>query len=212
MLETLATQSAQLGSAAPLLFALLLLVSTVVPFSGYSALLVAAGYLFGLRLGFVLVYPTSVLGSCLAFIIGRRLPIRLRQKLPPKVIQLQTLIGDGGFSALFLLRCIPIPFALSSLFLGSISPPIPLRTYALANAAALVRLVANVYLGENARRLLDGDGNEGDARQASKISACVSMGGVLALLALTGTLGRRALVRRAAAQGISGKTNSLRSP
>lgn len=204
MLDAVVRSLEQLGPWAPFAFGLLLLISTVLPFFGFSVLIVAAGSLFGFRLGFLIVYPTSVLGACLAFKLGRWLPQRLRDRLPRRVLQLQCMLGEGGFSMLLLLRCAPLPFAASSIFLGSIGtsvgsavPPIPLGRYAAANAIALVRLSANVLLGSCIQDLLatpdENGADTGSNTSSARLSTYIGIGSALAMLAVMGNVGRLVL-------------------
>ena len=58
---------------APLACAYLVLTG-ILPLPGFGPLVVASGFLFGYPKGFLLVYPSAVLGSCLGFCAGRRLP------------------------------------------------------------------------------------------------------------------------------------------
>jgi uncharacterized membrane protein YdjX (TVP38/TMEM64 family) len=155
----------------------------------FNLLLLGAGSLFGLPLGFAVVYPSAILGACAGFRIGRRLPEALRRRIPHKLTVLQDALAEGGFVTMLLLRLTPLPFAPSNVFLGSI-PGIPFSTYVLATAAGFLRLVANVFIGSQLRGMIDGQG--------TLIESALLLVGALAFALALGNTGRLLLKRRAA--------------
>mgnify|MGYP004356393963 CR=1 FL=1 len=76
--EALSSQLDALGAVGPLCFCLFLIIAGMIPVPGFGALVVASGFLFGFPHGFMLVYPSAVVGSVLGFALGRRLPAKLR--------------------------------------------------------------------------------------------------------------------------------------
>merc|ERR1711920_431492 len=188
-LEMLDSLVQQLGSAAPPLYALLLVISGFVPLPGFGVLILAAGFLFGFPLGFAIVYPSAVIGSCMAFSVGRSMPSWLRRRLPTVLVDLQGSVSQGGFTILLLLRLTPLPFAFSNLFLGSI-PGIPFMRYAAATSLGFLRLSANVFLGSQMAHATDGDGG--------RVEKVIGIVGAMAFIAATGTLGKHMLKRNAA--------------
>uniref|UniRef100_A0A7S4B033 VTT domain-containing protein n=1 Tax=Chrysotila carterae TaxID=13221 RepID=A0A7S4B033_CHRCT len=189
-LEQLASYVEWFGPMGPPLYSLLLVISGFVPLPGFGVLILAAGFLFGFPLGIAIVYPSAVLGSCLAFKVGRSLPERYRQRLPKVLLDLQGAVHQGGFTVLLLLRLTPMPFAFSNLFLGSIRG-IPFMRYACATALGFLRLSANVFLGSQMARAAEGQG--------STMERAIGIGGTVAFVAVIGNVGRLMLKRRAAA-------------
>eukprot|EP00962_Isochrysis_galbana_P035369 scaffold12123_cov128-Isochrysis_galbana.AAC.3 len=180
---------ASLGPVGPPAYALVVVVSGLLPLPMFNLLLLGAGSLFGLPLGFAVVYPSAILGACVGFRVGRQLPEWLRRRIPQKLTVLQDALAEGGFVNLLLLRLTPLPFAPSNLFLGSI-PAIPFSTYVLATAVGFIRLVANVFIGSQLRGMIDGQG--------TFVESAVLMGGALAFALAVGNTGRLLLKRRAA--------------
>lgn len=195
-LELLDSYVRRLGSAAPPLYALLLVISGFVPLPGFGVLILSAGYLFGFPLGFAIVYPSAVIGSCMAFSVGRSMPECLRRRLPRVLVDLQGSVRRGGFSILLLLRLTPLPFAFSNLFLGSISD-IPFMRYAAATAIGFLRLSANVFLGSQMAKATDNDGGW--------VEKAITIAGATAFIALTGTLGKHMLKQNAARHAVESK-------
>ena len=94
------------------MYCLFLILSGSLPLPGFGMLVVASGFLFGFPYGFFLVYPSAVLGACIAFLVGRRIPESWRSRFfPKKLLQLQDAVAQGGFTTLLLLRLTPLPFA-----------------------------------------------------------------------------------------------------
>jgi len=188
-LEMLDSYVQQLGSAAPPLYALLLVISGFVPLPGFGVLILAAGFIFGFPLGVAIVYPSAVVGSCMAFSVGKLMPGWLMRRLPVMLLDLQDVIVEGGFTILLLLRLTPLPFAFSNLFLGSI-PGIPFTRYASATALGFLRLSANVFCGSQMAKLAEGEG--------SWVERAIAITGAMAFMTVTGTLGKTMLKRTAA--------------
>jgi uncharacterized membrane protein YdjX (TVP38/TMEM64 family) len=178
-----------LGPAGPPAYALLVVVSGLLPLPMFNLLLLGAGSLFGMPSGFGIVYPSALLGACVGFRVGRQLPETLRRRIPQKLTVLQDALAEGGFVTLLLLRLTPLPFAPSNLFLGSI-PAIPFWTYLLATAIGFLRLVANVFIGSQLRGMIDGQG--------TFVESAILVGGAVAFALAVGNTGRLLLKRRAA--------------
>lgn len=153
-------------------------------------LVVASGFLFGFPRGFALVYPSALTGSMIAFLIGRKLPPKWRNKMPKALTSLQSAVHSGGFTTLFLLRLTPLPFAFSNLFLGS-TAGVPFWSHAGATALGFLRLALNSYLGTMLGETLKG-GAGADGGSAT-LERALTVGGTLCAMAAMGNVGRRML-------------------
>ncbi|EOD13972.1 hypothetical protein EMIHUDRAFT_246535 [Emiliania huxleyi CCMP1516] len=178
-----------LGPFAAPVYALSLVVSGMIPLPAFNVLVLGAGSLFGVTLGFGVVYPAALAGASLGFFLGRRMPASLRRRIPQKLTMLQGALADGGFTTLLLLRLTPLPFAPSNLFLGSI-PAVPFGTYIAATALGFLRLCVNVLIGSRVRGMIDG---EGTALEQGLVA-----GGALTFALALGNICRMLLKRKAA--------------
>lgn len=177
-----------LGPLGPPAYAAVVVASGFIPLPLFNLLLFGAGSLFGVPLGFAIVYPSAILGACAGFRIGRQLPDSLRRRIPQKLTALQDALADGGFVTLLLLRLTPLPFAPSNLFLGSI-PAVSFFTYVLATAVGFLRLLANVFIGSHLRGMFDGQG--------TFVESAILVVGALAFALAIGNTGRLLLKRKA---------------
>lgn len=106
--------------SAVLQFGLIYIVATALSIPGAAVLTLAAGALFGLTLGTILVSFSSTIGASLAFLISRYL---LKEKVGTLVGQRLERLNDGikreGGFYLFSLRLVPVlPFFLINLGMG----------------------------------------------------------------------------------------------
>jgi uncharacterized membrane protein YdjX (TVP38/TMEM64 family) len=141
-----------LGALGPVLFALAYMLLTVVLFPA-SILTLAAGTLFGLKIGFFSALVGANLGALCSFLLGRSF---LRQRVVlwtaahPKFRFLDAAIAKQGFKIVLLCRLSPIfPFILLNYFLGLTS--VRTGAYVLGNLLGMVP--ANfvfVYVGATA--------------------------------------------------------------
>ena len=105
-----------------------------------GVLRVAAGFLYGLGWGAVLVFPLDALSGFIGFTLARtvlRGPVQRRLRGHPKLAALEAAADAGGFGLVALLRLTPaLPFSGINYALGVTR--IPARTYVLASVVGLI--------------------------------------------------------------------------
>ena len=125
-------------------------VAAVVVFVPASLLTLAAGAIFGLVEGTLYVFVAAVLGSCLAFLVGRhaaRSAVERRIAGNPRFAAIDRAVGRQGRWIVFLLRLsIVFPFNLLNYALGLTS--VRFVDYAAASIGMLPGTVLYVYLGK----------------------------------------------------------------
>ena len=135
-------------------FAALYVVVSLVPGGPASGMTVAAGAIFGLGWGTLVVSVSSTTAATLAFLLARTLlRERIEQKLAhhPKLQRLSRAIARKGGRMVALVRLSPIfPFTLTNYALGL--TPIRTSTYVLVSwLTMLPGTLAYVYLGTAVR-------------------------------------------------------------
>ncbi len=137
-----------LGSVAPIIFGLVYILATVLLVPG-SLLTLAAGALFGLWKGTLLVLVAATLGASAAFLIARYLArerVAHRVQRDARFAAIDRAIGQAGLRIAVLLRLSPVvPFNLLNYTLGITS--IRFRDYLIACAAMLPGTLLYVYYG-----------------------------------------------------------------
>ena len=136
------------GMAGMAAFAGLYVLSTVLVVPG-SALTLAAGFLYGLGGGLVVVVPASLVGASAAFIVARWLArdwAMARFARHPRLGALEQAISGNGGWVVFLLRLSPVvPFSILNYLLGITR--LRFRDYAIASALGMLPgTVLYVYL------------------------------------------------------------------
>jgi uncharacterized membrane protein YdjX (TVP38/TMEM64 family) len=120
-LALLEARVGELGLWGPLLFGLFYAVAVLLLLPSWL-LTMAAGALFGLVLGTVVVSLASTTGAALAFLIARRLArdgVQQRLGNSPRLQALDQAIREGGWKIVVLLRLSPaVPFTLQNYFYG----------------------------------------------------------------------------------------------
>ncbi|MCC6997342.1 MAG: TVP38/TMEM64 family protein [Deltaproteobacteria bacterium] len=105
-----------------------------------GVLRVAAGFLYGLGWGALLVFPLDALSGFIGFTLARtvlRGPVQRRLRGHPKLAALEAAADAGGFGLVALLRLTPaLPFSGINYALGVTR--IPARTYVLASVVGLI--------------------------------------------------------------------------
>ncbi|OQK17931.1 hypothetical protein AU255_08740 [Methyloprofundus sedimenti] len=137
----------ELGPWASVGFIALFIVLTPFFFS-VDVLCVIAGTLFTLSDAIVYVMIATMLASAVIFYLGRYVVREKAQKLlqqHPKLNMLNQIIDENGFKVIFLLRLLPIPFALLS-YVFSISR-IRFLPYWIATTGLFIYNTALVYFG-----------------------------------------------------------------
>ncbi len=136
------------GPTAPLLFILAYVVAVVALVPG-SILTLAAGAMFGVVMGVVVVFIAATTGASLAFLIGRhvaRSAVERRLSRDPRFASIDRAVGRQGMKIVFLLRLTPVvPFNLLNYALGVTR--VSFRDYLVASAGMLPATVLYVYTG-----------------------------------------------------------------
>ena len=139
----------QWGVVAPIAFVLLYAASVVVLIPA-SVLTVAGGALFGLTRGVAYSFCGAVLGSTLAFLLGRHVARRLverRLASMPRFVVIDRAVSAQGRRIVFLLRLSPIvPFNFLNYALGVTN--ISTRDFVIASVGMLPGAVMYSYAGK----------------------------------------------------------------
>ncbi|GIW73140.1 MAG: hypothetical protein KatS3mg102_2682 [Planctomycetota bacterium] len=146
-----------LGAVAPVVFGLIYVLATVLLIPG-SVLTLAAGAVFGLGLGLVVVSLASTAGAALCFLIARHVArARVARWLEhyPKVRAIDRAVGERGWKIVALLRLSPaLPFNVQNYLYGLTA--IGFWPCVLASwLAMLPGTLLYVYLGHAARQGLE---------------------------------------------------------
>lgn len=144
-----------LGAVGVAVYVAAYILATVVMFPG-SLLTLGAGFLYGPVWGTLLVFPTSLAASTIAFLLGRSVArewIKRRIEQTPRFLAVDTAVAANGFKVVFLLRVSPIfPYALLNYALGLTQ--VRLRDYILASALGMLPgTFLYVYLGSSVTNL-----------------------------------------------------------
>ncbi len=170
-----------LGHFGPVIFVALYVLATVLFVPGI-VLTVAAGAIFGILLGTILVSLGSTLGAAAAFLIARYLARRQVADLVrrrPRLAAIDAAIGEGGWRIVALLRLSPVvPFNLQNYLYGL--TPVGFGRYVLASwIAMLPGTVMYVYIGHVTGTALAG------GRERSWIEWMLLGAGLLATIAVS---------------------------
>ena len=167
------------------------IVATVLIMPG-SVLTLAAGFVFGLPLGLVLVSAGSVLGAVSAFLVGRffaRDWVAERIATLPRMRALDMATQHEGFTIVFLARLSPVfPFNLLNYAFGLTA--VRLRDYFLASwIGMLPGTILYVYIGSVAKDLTELTSGGIQSGMAGRVLLLV---GLAATLVLTVIITRKA--------------------
>jgi len=174
-----------LGAAGPVVMILVYVAATVLLIPG-SALTIAAGTLFGLRTGFLVVFLGANLGALCAFLLARTF---LRDRVVwwaesrPKFRALDRAIGQQGFKMIFLSRLSPaFPFTLLNYLLGLTA--VRTGAYVLANLFGMLPgAFLYVYIGAAARDAIAGpDGTTDIYQRLLKYVGLLATGAVVVII------------------------------
>ena len=138
---------AGMGHWAGLGFIILFVLLTPFLFS-VDVLCVIAGALFSLGSAIAYVLAATMIAAAVIFYIGRHMAkdkVQLVLQKHPKLTMYEQLIDAGGFKVIFLLRLLPLPFALMS-YLFSITR-IQFLPYWIATTGIFIYNSAIVYFG-----------------------------------------------------------------
>ncbi|GAB4567348.1 MAG: hypothetical protein Tsb0020_19840 [Haliangiales bacterium] len=189
------------GALGAALYGAIYALATVLWIPG-SLLTIAAGFLYGLVAGTLVVLPSALLGATLAFLVGRffaRDFIRQKVAAYPRMAAVDAAIGERGFTVILLLRLSPLfPFILLNYALGLTDAR--LRHYVLASAIGMIPgTFLFVYLGTlvtDAAALAAGQRPDGGLAQT-----LLFWGGLAATATVTVLISRLAKRRLRAALG-----------
>jgi uncharacterized membrane protein YdjX (TVP38/TMEM64 family) len=189
LLPELARWVAAQGAAAPLFFVAAYVMATVLLVPG-SLLTLAAGALFGLWRGTIIVLLAASTGATAAFLIARYLArerVARRVQRDPRFAAIDRAIGASGLRIVVLLRLSPVvPFNLLNYALGITS--VRIRDFLIACVAMLPGTLLYVYYG---RVIGDVAALAAGARAERDTTYYVLLGvGLIATIAVTALLTR----------------------
>jgi uncharacterized membrane protein YdjX (TVP38/TMEM64 family) len=180
------------GLGGALLFLLAYILGTLLFVPG-SILTLTAGFLYGVGGGFLVAMPGSLIGSLLAFLLGRtvlRGPTERLLRRHPRFLAVQGAVSDNAFRVVALLRLSPlVPFNLLNYGLGVTR--VPLGPYLLASALGMLPgALLYLYAGS----LLTGVGAvlSGQRPDTGWAGRLLFVGGLLATVAAVAVIGRAA--------------------
>ena len=143
-----------LGSWAPIFVVIFYILACVLMMPGLI-ITIAAGFLFDLLWGTIIVSIASTIGACAAFLIGRTLArrwIEQRVRSQPKFAAIDSAVGQEGFKIVLLTRLSPIfPFNLLNYAYGLTK--VKFWSYAVASWVGMIPgTVMFVYIGSAIRK------------------------------------------------------------
>lgn len=195
LLPGLAARVATLGPLAPLGFVAAYALAAVAFVPG-SVLSLAAGALFGLRLGVPVVFAGATLGGSIAFLLARtvaRARVARAVASDPRFAALDRAIGADGRRMVFLLRLSPVvPFNVLNYALGLTT--VRFVDYLVASVGMLPGTVLYVYYGKVAGDVAALAGGATPPRgMAHYLVLGVGLAATVAVTVLVSRLARRAL-------------------
>jgi uncharacterized membrane protein YdjX (TVP38/TMEM64 family) len=163
-----------------------------------SILTLAAGALFGLLQGTILVSVASVTGATAAFLIGRTMArdwVSHKVESMRRFRALDRALAHGGFTVVLLTRLSPlIPFNLLNYAYGLTA--VKLRDYVLASwIGMLPATVLYVYVGSAAASIAKIARGEVEAGMAGRIFFVIGLAATVAVTVLVTRLASRTLER-----------------
>ncbi len=177
--------TASLGAWGPVVIAAAYIPATVLMIPG-SIPTLGSGFAFGVVWGTVAVSIGSVLGSSLAFVIGRTVArdwVRSKMKDSPKLQAIDRAVGEQGFKIALLIRISPaFPYNLMGYVFGI--TPISFRDHLFASwIGMLPGTIMYVYIGATARSL--SEVAAGGMEQQSNLQLALFGVGLLATIIVT---------------------------
>lgn len=181
------------GIWGPVVFALGYVLATLLFIPG-SLLTAAAGFVFGLGQGSLIVIVSATLGANLAFLLGRyaaREAIEKRLEGNRKFQKIDQAIAREGRKVVMLLRLSPVfPFSLLNYGLGLTG--VGFRDYLIACVAMIPGTFLYVYYGYTAKSLAELAGGS-DRGTGQWVFLMVGLLATLAVTAVVTRIARRAL-------------------
>ncbi|CAG8560620.1 9839_t:CDS:2 [Paraglomus occultum] len=127
----------------------LVALSSFPPIPGYSALVLACGFIYGFPLGFVPAFAGAVIGATASFWLFRKAFKKYVRRLLANrgnFAALSVAVQEGGFKIIFLIRLSPFPFTYSNAFFASLHT-VSFPTFLLATVLSLPKLFAHIFIG-----------------------------------------------------------------
>lgn len=186
-----------LGIWGPLVFILGYAAATVAFIPG-SLLTLAAGAIFGLAKGTILVFAGAALGSSLAFLVARYLArgaVERRLQSAPRFATIYRAVASQGMKIVFLLRLSPVfPYNLLNYALGLTG--VRFRDYVVASIGMLPGTFLYVYYGKALGSLAAvAGGAEADRGLAYWLVLGLGLGATIVVTTIVTRIARRALQR-----------------
>jgi uncharacterized membrane protein YdjX (TVP38/TMEM64 family) len=186
VLQNALLQVRSLGAIGSIAFIGIYILATVLFLPG-SILTLGGGALFGVILGSVYVFIGALIGSTLAFLIGRYLARNwIAQKIAenPKFKAVDEAIAREGFKIVLLTRLSPIfPFNLLNYALGITQ--VSLKDYLLGAIGMIPGTITYVYIGSLAGNLATLGGNQPANPQSQTAQWVIRVIGFIATIAVT---------------------------
>lgn len=143
----------QMGPWGPVVIVLLYVVAGVLMLPG-SILTLGTGFLYGVPMGFLIVWIANTVGACAAFLVGRTIArdwVARRLARNEKLATLDDAVEENGFKIALLTRLSPA-FPYSFLNYAFAFSKITFRQYALATWLGLIPgVLMYVYIGASLR-------------------------------------------------------------
>lgn len=196
-LGTLLAWTAAHRETAWIVYVLLYVLATVAFLPGLI-LTIAAGVIFGLATGIVLVSIASLLGATAAFFVGRTIArdwVSTRIEAWPRFRALNRALGERGFWIVLLTRLSPVfPFNLLNYAYGISA--VRAREYVLASWIGMLPATAlYVYAGTAAASLTAALSGEVDTGTGGQVLLWFGLAATVAVTVLVTRLASRALER-----------------
>jgi len=170
------------------------IVATLIFIPG-SLLTAAAGFIFGLWQGTLLVAVAATLSACTAFLLGRSLArgfVETHIAKSPRFAALDQAVSREGLKIVMLLRLSPVfPFSVLNYGLGLTG--VRFRHYFLACVAMLPTTFLYVYYGYTAKNVAELVGGGGSLDPAQWALLLVGLVATLAVTVVVARIARRAL-------------------
>jgi len=150
-------QIQQLGWLSPFVLAIAHILCVAGCFPGSVMFEWAAGLVFGVSLGFILILISKSIGGGLGFLLGRNFFRKwVQEKLvdSPKLQKIFSLIGKDGWKIALFLRISPLPSWLNTY--GLALTPISFKDFMIATILGSIPMIMqNVYVGSIVQNLSD---------------------------------------------------------
>lgn len=150
-LETLSVALKEMGIGGIVIMWSMIFITTFPPLSGYSTFITLSGFSFGFVQGFIISYTAALVGAIIVFLLSRAFFQSSMNTLLSKSKSLKGVVRaveKKGFKLLFLIRLAPYPYNVLNVLLAS-SPHLTFKTYTIATACALPKLMFHTFLGSS---------------------------------------------------------------